>query len=332
MIDLTGPSRAWSATLAGRFAACQDRALHGDAWWASPAAFGEPALLDRLAELFGAPPDRTVVTGGVRQFATACTVRGAAGYVESPSFADIAEILEANGPVRGFSWTELLDGTMAGAPAGTIWLTSPFRNPDGRSLTPALDDALATLVARGHTAVVNEVYRWFYPAAAVPRTPAAAWSVTSLAKVGGGGLRLGWAVAPPGSAMTRPMTSIGPPTAWQRGCAAFLDERNWRALWSDTVEPTLDARAAFVGQVRERLGWAVPGGGLSLLLDCVDMTEAEGVERLAATGLRVSPGSAFRSAVPSVRLAFSGVSVAEAVSAGTALAAIGDAFRPGALR
>jgi DNA-binding transcriptional MocR family regulator len=329
VIDLTGPPRPWSARLVARFAAAQQRSLRSRSWWQSPAPRGEPELLDRLAELFGSPPGRTVVTGGVRQFATSWAIRTTRAVVEMPTYSDIPEILGAGAAVRSIPWSALRDGRLTGTPPGTIWLTDPFRNPDGRSLDRPLAAAVDELVRRGHTAVINQVYRWFGPVdTSAPTAPAGAWTVTSLAKVAGGGIRLGWATAPTEEAITRTLTSVGPPTAWQRACAAFLDDQTLRALRSDCVEPTLVARRAFVSRAAELRGWDTPGGGPSLMLDCVDMSEAAGVALLAANGLKASPGSAFGSTVPSVRLAFSGATTSEATAAAETIGRLGRAFGP----
>lgn len=326
MIDLTGPPRAWSDRLAERFARCLAGCVRTRSWWRPPAPRGEPELLDRLAELFGSPPERTVVTGGVRQFATSWAVRTSPVAVEAPTFADIPEILGAGLPVRSMPWRVLTGGTPV--PPGTIWLTSPFRNPDGRSLTAGETEAVGRLTGQGRTVVVNQVYRWFHAAGPAPAAPDGAWTVTSLAKMAGGGLRLGWAVAPRPEGITRTLTSDGPPTAWQRACAGFLDEATLRALWSDCVEPTAEARHAFAARTGRLTGRSVPGGGLSVTFACPGSSEAEAVELLAREGLEVSPGGAFGCPVPSVRLAFSGTTAAQAVRAAETMARLQPGFTP----
>ncbi|SEF68031.1 DNA-binding transcriptional regulator, MocR family, contains an aminotransferase domain [Actinacidiphila yanglinensis] len=326
MIDLTGPLRPWSARLAERFARCLAGGARTRSWWRPPAPRGEPELLDRLAELFGSPPERTVVTGGVRQFATSWAVRTGPAAVEAPTFADIPQILGAGLPVRRVPWRELTGG--AAGPPGTIWLTSPFRNPDGRSLTAGETEAVGRLAGQGHTVVVNQVYRWFHAAGPAPAAPDGAWTVTSFAKMAGGGLRLGWAVAPRPDAVPRTLTSDGPPTAWQRACAGFLDEATLRALRADCVEPTTEARQAFAARACELTGRGVPGGGLSAVFTCPGSSEAEAVELLARQGLEVSPGSAFGCPAPSVRLAFSGTTAAQAVRAAETMARLRPGFTP----
>jgi DNA-binding transcriptional MocR family regulator len=288
---------------------------------------GEPELLDRLAELFDSPPERTIVNGGVRQFATSWAVRTTIAIVEAPTFADIPVILGAGAAVRRLPWSALTNCSLADEPAGTIWLTNPFRNPDGRSLDPALMAALDQLTGRGHAIVVNQVYRWYEGANAVAAAPATAWTVTSLAKLAGNGARLGWATATAADAIPRTLTSDGPPTAWQRAWARFLTRRNFQALWADCVEPTLDARQAFTRRVDELLGWNIPGGGPCVLLDCVDMDEATVIALLAGQGLQASPGSAFENPVDSIRLSFSGTTAAEAKEAAERITRLATRFR-----
>ncbi len=331
MIDLTGPVRAWSAKLASRFAGAQERGMRSAPWWRTPAPNGDPALVERLADLFSAPLDRTFVTGGVRHFAACWAGRTSCACVEAPTFVDIPGILGGRGPVRRISWAELTDGQLQRAAPGTLWLTDPYRNPDGRCLTAAQSAAVADLVGQGHTAVINQVYRWLDPADWAPGIPAGAWAVTSLAKVAGGGVRLGWATAPSADEITQELTSGGPPTFWQRAWAEFLDHQTFLALWQTCVEPTLDARRSFVDWLEESLGWTIPGGGFSLLLDCVGIDEKGGVDLLARSDVNVSPGSAFGCAVPSVRVAFSGVTVSESKKAAEIFARQQARFRPSRL-
>jgi DNA-binding transcriptional MocR family regulator len=335
MIDLTGPLRPWSAALRLRFARAQDRSLHTGSWWRPPAPRGEPALLARLADLFGVPAERTAVTNGVRQFASSYVGQAGHAVVETPTFADIPRILATTRPVRTVPWEALREGDLGDDRPRTVWLTSPFRNPDGRCLDPRLRDELDSLAAKGHKVIVNQVYRWFQPEpTATPMAPPRAWTVTSLAKLAGGGVRLGWATAPASSEITaeQTLTSGSPPTAWQRTWAEFLDAPTFRAMWSDCVEPTIDAQRAFAERIAELLGWEIADLCPSILVECVDVAEKEAIELLEQRGTRVSPGSAFNSPVPSVRLAFSGTTVAEATQAADHIAGLPARLRPWAER
>ncbi|WP_194909510.1 aminotransferase class I/II-fold pyridoxal phosphate-dependent enzyme [Catenulispora rubra] len=327
MIDLTGPPRPWSPRLAQRFAHCQQEALRTPEWWRGPAPFGEPELRDRLAELFGAPPERTVVTGGVRQFATVWAVVAPASVpeagrapmvVEVPTFADVPEIMGAAISVEARAWSNL----GAVPQIVPLWLTNPFRNPDGRSLGPEQISVLADRIAAGVPVVINEVYRWYGRPGPVPE---GAWIVTSLAKLVGPGVRLGWFVAPDAASIARPLTSDGPPTAWQRCWARFLDAHTINALRSDIVEATLDAKRAFLQQLTGTPEWQ--GNSPHLTVAHSTMDEPTALRRLADAGVRASPGAAFRTPIAALRLAFSGVTVAEAAEAARVFAKVGG-FSP----
>ncbi|WP_326551090.1 aminotransferase class I/II-fold pyridoxal phosphate-dependent enzyme [Micromonospora sp. NBC_01813] len=318
MIDLTGPIRPWPERLVARFAAAHERALRATSWWRTPAPQGEPALLDQLAELAGAPPERTAVVSGVRQFASAWAGRPTVPtvtVVETPTFADIPEIIGARGPVVCAAWEAL----PARSEPVTIWLTSPFRNPDGRSLDAGV---IRALVAGGHTVVINEVYRWY---ADEHVASDGAWTVTSLAKIAGGGVRLGWVTAPEDAALGWESTAGAPPTAWQRAWADFLTPATLRTLRQECVEPTLDARRTFTGRMHDLTGWTITGGGPSLLLE-ITRPEPETVDALTRHGVMVSPGRAFLSDVASIRLSFSGATVAEAEKAAEILALLHEEF------
>lgn len=333
-MDLTGPVRPWPERLVARFGAALEWSLRTTTWWRSPSPGGEPALLDRLGELFDVPADRTVVTGGVRHFAGDRAARHTAALlVEHPTFVDIPEIFAARGQqVRPFGWDAL--GTLPDSKPGAaaLWLTSPYRNPDGRSLDHDSTKTVEEFADRGGTVFANQVYGWFTPDGRPPPAPRGAWTVTSLAKLAGGGARLGWATAPPGVAPYTGLVLTGaPPAAWQHAWASFLDGPTYRTLRQHCVEPTLEARRAFTRRMVDTVGWSITGGGMSLLLACAGVTEDEAVDLLARGGLRVSPGRDFASPVPAVRLAFSGVTAAEADRAARLLTGLTGQLRPAEL-
>ncbi|MGW2866905.1 aminotransferase class I/II-fold pyridoxal phosphate-dependent enzyme [Kitasatospora xanthocidica] len=312
MLDLGGPPRPWPPALVRRFGAAHDRALARADCWSTPPAQGDPELLERLAELFGAPPERTVVTGGVRQFAGSWAGRTRTALVERPGFADIGPVLAGASEVRALAWEDLPGAARGGPEPVTVWVTSPYRNPDGRSLDAAGRLALAELAAEGHQVVVNQVYRWFAPP---EEPPDGCWGVTSLAKLCGGGSRLGWATLPDPSAALPTLRAAGPATTWQRAWAGFLDRSALTSLVRACVEPTLEARRLFTERLGELLGWEFTGGGMSLLLSWRGATEERVLAELAGLDLVVGPGSAFDAPPGSVRLAFSGVDAREAVRA-----------------
>ncbi|MGE7391098.1 aminotransferase class I/II-fold pyridoxal phosphate-dependent enzyme [Streptomyces sp. NPDC004126] len=318
MLDLTGPPRAWPERLGRGFAAAQERAARTPGCWDSAPSRGDEALRDRVAELAGLDSDgreRLVITGGIRQFAALWAGRTRVAVVEEPTFSDVPLVLGGASEVRRAPWERLADAA-AGAGRVTFWLTSPLRNPDGRSLTQAERTRLAALAAAGHEVVVNQVYRWYAPTGCV--TPDGAWSATSLSKLTGGGTRLGWAAGPSPEAAEAAAQSWrmpGPATVWQRTWALFLDRPTVAALLAECVEPVAAARRAFAARAAELLGWACDGEGLSLALAGTGLAEEALVARLAEAGVRANPGTAFGMPCPSVRLAFTGIGPADAVRA-----------------
>ncbi|MFC1417838.1 aminotransferase class I/II-fold pyridoxal phosphate-dependent enzyme [Streptacidiphilus cavernicola] len=328
MIDLTGPPRPWPEALAGGFGDSVARALACSDRWSTPQSPGDPALLDRLGELFGAPEGRTRVTGGVRSFASAWAGRTATAIIERPSFSEVPEILAGVGPLRREPWDRMAGAAAESAGPATLWLTTPARNPDGRSLDGAALADLAKSAEAGHQVVLNQVYRWFAPNGPVPE---GVWTVTSFAKLCGGGSRLGWAVAPSAGPCDAALRACAPSTVWQRAWADFLSGRVVAGLLASCVEPTLDARKAFTARAAELLGWEFAGAGPSVVL--VDPEPAEGpaavggagaeagaLAALAAAGVSASPGAAFGMPVSSLRLAFSGASAPQAREAAERIA------------
>ncbi|MCQ1575861.1 aminotransferase class I/II-fold pyridoxal phosphate-dependent enzyme [Streptomyces parvus] len=325
-LDLTGPPRPWPHALVRRFGAAHDRALDRADCWATPPAEGDPELLERLAGLFGAPPGRTVVTGGVRQFAGSWAGRTRTALAERPGFADIGQVLAGTATVRALPWDELPGAARSCPEPVTVWVTSPYRNPDGRSLDTAGRTALAELARAGHQVVVNQVYQWYAPP---EELPPGCWGTTSLAKLCGGGSRLGWATVPDGDTALPALRGSGPATTWQRAWAGFLDRTTLASLHHACIEPTLEARRAFTDRVGDLLGWEFPGGGMSLSLYWHGAAEDRVMAEFAEQEVRVGPGSAFDGQPGSVRLAFTGVDTAEATrAAGPGGRRAGRAARP----
>ncbi|MGW3421551.1 pyridoxal phosphate-dependent aminotransferase [Streptomyces phaeochromogenes] len=311
--DLTGPQRPWPERLVGRFAAAQEAAVRSRGAWGPPAPGGDRRLLDRLSGDFGASEGRTSVTAGVRAFAGgwAGETRGVV-LVERPGFAPLPGLLGAAGTrVWQLPWHELAEKARVLEEPAMLWVTSPGRNPDGRTLSTADAEELSRIARRGHHVMVNRVYRWFSrPGPDVP----GGWSVHSLSKLAGGGARLGWVVGPEGAAHPPRVRLTSPATVWQRAWAEFLTPRNLDALVRECAEPTVEARQMFVASVRSALGWYEQDevGGVAVLLGLRGLDENAALALFAERGVRVSPGSAFGAPGPAVRLAFSGVTARQA--------------------
>ncbi|MER7584416.1 hypothetical protein [Kitasatospora sp. NPDC097691] len=319
MLDLTGPQRPWSDRLLTGFGRAQQTALHSRGAWGPPRPGGDLLLLERLAELFEAPPDRVTVTAGVRALAAVWDTAGGC-LVERPGFLPIPELLGDRNPVRQMPWADMFATARASAVPLTLWLTTPGRNPDGRSLSASEFALVRELTAAGHRVVVNRVYRWFAgPDHGVPsgaHADGGSWSVDSLSKLCGGGSRLGWVTGPEGVDHPAALRAAGPATIWQRSWASFLGAATLRSLHAQCVEPTLAARRAFLARVRETLDWSDHGlAGTSLSVAVPGVGERAAVAVFERHGLRVSPGSAFGLGGTVVRLAFSGVSESEAAAA-----------------
>lgn len=311
MLDLTGPQRPWPAALVSAFGDSQANALRTQGAWGPPRSGGDVRLINRLVELFDVPTDRVCITSGVRGFAAAWADSSRTMLVEAPGFTPLPAILGASGKIRRGDWNELFTVAEEAEKPLSLWLTSPGRNPDGRSMSTAESTRLRALARKGHHVVVNQVYRWH--AAELPSSTHV-WTVNSLSKVSGGGSRLGWATFPPDATLPVALTQSGPATIWQRTWADFLSPATWQTLLRQCVEPTTEARLAFVERLRENLGWYPDGAGdgVSVLLRVDGISESQMVERFRAESLRVSPGASFDAPHPSVRIAFSGVSAEQA--------------------
>ena len=214
--DLTGVTPSWPPDLEAVWASCVADAAGAPGAWHGPASRGDPELLKALGDLLRVAPDRIVVTSGVR----ACAVAMGRGQFLGPAGeADLAQFpgsSESQGiRVRCAAWPTL--AALSQASPGTVWVTSPARNPDGAAIEAGLAASLRdSAAARGDFMVVNETYAWYADCTA----PAGCVRVGSLSKLAGGGARLGWVIDPPAKA-ARALGRLGPPTTWQRAWARF---------------------------------------------------------------------------------------------------------------
>lgn len=322
MIDLTGPPRAWPDGLICQF---------GKAYEAAEAAGrgtgqADPALLERLAELFGADPERTTVTGGVRRYATRAATGTRRVIIERPTFCDIPMIFGRESTVHRASWNRLPDLAKSISGRAVFWVTSPSRNPDGRSLSGDEARALAAIAAQGHEVVVNQVYRWFTPRGEIPQD---AWCITSFSKLCGGRRGFGWLTRPAARPAVDRTHEYGPSLVWQRAWARFLSASALRCLIAACAEPTVASAQAFAARAGELLGWDLGYARFSAVLVGPGMSEEDMLGLFADAGLRVSPGSAFDMPAASVRIAFSGVTVPEARIAAERVARLAGAAPAG---
>ncbi len=302
VVDLTGRTPQWPLEAVALFA---DRA-HTAArttgpWTAWDASVGDERLRAALGAQLDCDPASLVIASGVRDIALALASLGRTVALERPTYGDVAARF-AHAPGRVLvPWDELAEPLWA--PPSLLWLTSPYRNPDGATASPELLSALERLAER-HVVVQNEAYRWYAPAAS--RYIAGALRVGSLHKIAGPGSWIGWITGRDVSALLSTKTLPKPPLPWQRAWALFLE-----ANGLDLLRPLLTAAVAAREAFERRLGIPTSDSGpFRLLATVVDETEA--VSRLGERGVMVSAGSPFHAEQPACRLCFTAVDVARA--------------------
>lgn len=251
-----------------------------------------------IARMLNVSADHVRVTGGVRAAAAAFAEWAAGRHadIESPTFADVRQLFR-----RG-------DAEGAGVNP-FVWVTTPCRNPDGRTLDAQECDRLSRMTAAGATVIVNEIYRWFRPA--FPRVVRGV-RVGSLAKIAGGGMRVGWIVNPPDDeVLVRLLAAAAPPTHWQHAVADFVTRGGLDILAASAVFRPRAAAQIFrheapPGAVADACDPASPH--LLLRVAC----EKCAVSAMESYGVRCGAGSAFVAQEPSVRLSFASVGPDEA--------------------
>jgi DNA-binding transcriptional MocR family regulator len=318
-IDLTGRQPPWPKEASALWHHCLSEALRATTFWRTPPPAGVPALRDRLAVMLGTTPDHILVTTGVRAaVALLDRARPRPAYVERPGFSGIPHALTT--PTELVGWSAMgMSGSEPALPARYL-ITAPCRNPDGADPPPTLLARLDALRRSGHEVVVNEVYRWAVPHQA---EPAADWRVGSLAKVAGGGLRVGWLRGDPQAVeeLTRHHTAV-PPAAWQVAAAKFLEADGLELLNIPYVARPDACRRAFVASATSLVaGTAVTGGGPFVFLP-VPMDETDAVAAIRRRGLLVGPGRDFLGSSPAVRLCFTDVSEDAATAAARRIAPV----------
>ncbi len=317
--DLTGAPSAWPAGLRSDWADSLREALRADDAWHGPRLRGDPALLEVLGNLHDVEPSRIIVTSGVRAAVVALAAYSSVALLERPTFAQIPALFHALGvPVRCASWPDL--AALAPRPRQTIWVTSPARNPDGATIDRCLAGQLCDVaVASGGFMVINETYFWYSDWSA----PRGCTRVGSLSKLVGGGARLGWVIDPP-TAAEPALARLGPATTWQRAWAAFLARTGRDRLTEAFIGPVTDARQAFLAAAGDlAAAHVLPGDGPSVLIPLGrSVSERQAASLLADRGILAGLGRAFLAERPSIRLAFTGLTVSQATAAGHVLGAL----------
>ncbi|GGS49120.1 hypothetical protein GCM10010221_55220 [Streptomyces parvus] len=273
------------------------------AWDTSPRT-GASALRHTLAEHVGANPEELAVTSGIRGQVAALLADTGTLVVERPTFLSVPRLAEQYGKrVVSRDWEDILAGR-GFPPDSVLWITSPARNPDGRTLTRAEADRLDALAADGARVVVNQAYHWCAPDAPRPRR---AVLLGSLHKLAGGGVSLGWRVTPGGAGPDRPAAG-GPPTGWQLAWADFIGRGGLELLLPGALYGPAARCRRFAQALNPPAGVRLcHGDGPSLSLVLPDgVTEQTACEELAVQGLAVGAGSAFGWHKNAVRLSFTG--------------------------
>jgi DNA-binding transcriptional MocR family regulator len=329
LIDLSGRQPAWPRPAVELWAEGRRRVDDNPRSWDTPPRLGHPALREQLADVLGSAPGRVAVTGGVRHAVLVVARRTSEVVIESPTFAGVPRLFEELGTVvRLASWEE-----MATAPSArsVLWVTSPGRNPDGRTV----GDTLVRRLAAGRALVVqNEVYRWY---SAIPERIPDAATVGSLSKLAGGGARIGWIDGEELLEAAAPvLAGARPPGPWQLAWARFLEGGGLGLLREAVVEPALAAVRTFAAVVEPVLGAIERDDGpfvlLSIPSSARSLTEERAAADLLAIGVRAGLGRDFLTPVPSLRLCFTGVSAEMAASAAERVAEVAARWRAAAVR
>ncbi|MFF5052238.1 hypothetical protein ACFY1S_03505 [Micromonospora sp. NPDC000663] len=278
---------------------------------------GDPLLRECLADLLRVRYERIVVTAGVRAAVGPLLRDVDEVLVERPTFRGVLTAMRRERlRVRTDTWEWMID---AGADntGAALWFTAPCRNPDGRGVDARFVAAVGAAAERGRRVVCNTAYRWFAP---VPDLSEAVLTVGTLHKLAGRGARLGWVIAASGDGeMVPALAASAPSLHWQRAWAHFLIDGG-AALLLRRHQQLDAARAAFFAAL-DMPTVASGQEGPNILIP-VALPEPEAVARLAAAGVRVSPGSAFHAWQPSVRVCLTQISPAVAGQAGERVAEV----------
>ncbi|OIK26882.1 hypothetical protein [Streptomyces malaysiense] len=332
MIDLSGSPAPWPDEATRLWADRVGRAARQTDLWTVPAPQGDEVLRETLAGQLGLPAEQLTITASLR--ATALTYARRFGHVvlERPGYPGVVPVLASAGAqVTRASWDELLKGGFGGDPRDTVlWLTSPGRNPDGRTLTGQERDRVTELAAEGHRVVVNETYAWFCGHAG---TPAGADSAGTLHKLRGVGARLGWMAGPGCFEEAFPELLGTPPSpVWQRAWGLFLRDGGLDLLRNGPLAGVEAAKDAF----RERLATAhgiefpaFDGPNALIPLDprageapapTAEQLEESALEAFHEEGFKAVAARHFEAGLPALRATFFGVGAAGAVRFADAVA------------
>jgi DNA-binding transcriptional MocR family regulator len=255
MTDFSGSPFPWPAQAVALWADCAGRAARQADLWTVPAPRGDDVLREVLAGLLHRDPDQITIVASLRAAALTYARRFPEITVERPTYPGLLPVFSA-ARVRLLTWDEMTGPARAGGEQARslLWLTSPCRNPDGATLSPAERSALQAKAASGARVVVNATYTWFSPdQALVP----GADTVGSLHKLRGVGARIGWVASPHFFDEAVPeLLGTTPSRVWQRAWGLFLRDGGMAMLADACLRPV--TRAAEASGSRAGTGCGFP--------------------------------------------------------------------------
>jgi DNA-binding transcriptional MocR family regulator len=297
-ILLDGQPPAWPPEALALFERCEARAF-APAHTSRRLQAEDPSLRDALASELGHDPDALTVTPGVRSVAAAVASAGRPISIERPTFQGVdAALKDGGGPHRAEPWARLASDSLP--ERAIVWLTTPYRNPDGACLDDELLPRYAAL-AKARCLVQNEIYGFYSER---PRRIPGAVYVGSLHKLAGPRSLIGWVAGPDVERLAARERLPSVPARRQRVWARFAEEGGLRLLLPAMAAATR-ARRSF----QERLSLPARDTGPFVLLDAA--SESAALTYLAERGVAVNPGSAF-DAPGALRVCFSGATCEEA--------------------
>lgn len=313
VVDLSGPVPTLGPQAHGRFQDCLRAATTDRSRWTEPARFGDPLLREQLAARFGRSADHVCITAGVRSAALAYGRRFNDVLLEQPSYEGVIPALGSAGArLRRLSWDAMY--TASCSPATLLWLTSPYRNPDGVSLTSEQYVRLAGIrAASGATVVINRTYGLARLDTTEP--PGTMDLVGGFHKIAGIGARIGFVISDTfGQHAVTDLAACSPSAVWQHAWALFLAEGSFDEATRHLYSSVGNATRAFLTGIG--MSAVRSPGSPHLVLECPpNRTETMWQHEFAAAGVAVSPGSAFGATSDCVRLSFFGVSEQDAAVA-----------------
>jgi DNA-binding transcriptional MocR family regulator len=311
--DLASGGLPWPPELRELWDICAARAA-AQAGFDRSVGGGDRALREQVAERHGRHPDTVTIAASARQVAYALAGERGLAVVERPTYGGITKAMRhAGAGVVPSAWEDMEDA--AAGPPGLAWLTSPLRNPDGRSLAPGDCARVERLAARGWLVVQNATYAPFQPGWSA--APGAALAGT-FNKLLGRGFGLAWLCSDtPSPGLARLLAAGRPPAAWQRAMALFMAEGGWDRMQAHVVVRVLAARDAF----RAALGApAARDWNPFVLQELPGPAERDALlADLRERGIRAKPDTVFELERPAVRYSFFGAAPDLAAACGSAV-------------